>query len=135
MLQMTGIKLELTLDIDKHLFTEKGLRGGISYICKRFSEPNNKYMKNYDPTKENKFIVYVDENNLYGWGMSHYLPYCKFKWLKNIHKFDINLINENSSVGYIFEVDLKYPDKLHYLHNYYPLAPEKTFLWYVVKFV
>ena len=79
MLQMTGIKLKLTLDIDKHLFTEKGLRGGISYICKRFSEPNDKYMKNYDPTKENKFNVYVDENNLYGWGMSHYLPYCKFK--------------------------------------------------------
>ena len=30
MLKMTGIKLELVLDIEKHLFIEKGLRGEIS---------------------------------------------------------------------------------------------------------
>ena len=38
MLKMAGIKLELISDIDKHLFIEKGLGRGISYICKRFSE-------------------------------------------------------------------------------------------------
>ena len=38
MLKMTRIKLELISDIDKHLFIEKGLGRGISYICKRFSE-------------------------------------------------------------------------------------------------
>ena len=27
-------------------------------------------MKNYDPKKESKFIMYLDENNSYGWGMS-----------------------------------------------------------------
>ena len=32
MLRMTGIKLELISDKGKHLFIEKGLRGGISYI-------------------------------------------------------------------------------------------------------
>ena len=31
------------------LIIEKGLRGGISYIAKRYSEANIKYMKNYDP--------------------------------------------------------------------------------------
>ena len=35
------------------------------------------------------------------------------------------MIGENSSDGYILEVDLEYPDKLHVLHNDYPLAPEK----------
>ena len=50
MLKMTEIKLKLISDIDKYHFVEKGLRGGISYISKRFSEANNKYMKNYDPT-------------------------------------------------------------------------------------
>ena len=49
MLKMTGVKLEKISDIDKYLFIEKGLRGGISYIAKRYSEANNKYMKNYDP--------------------------------------------------------------------------------------
>ena len=28
-------------------------------------------------------------NNLYGWAMSEYLPYGRFKWLINIDKFDI----------------------------------------------
>ena len=125
MLKIIGIKFELISDIDKHLFIEKGLRGGISYISKRFSKPNNKYMKNYDPTKESKFIMYLDENNLYGWGMSQYLPYCEFKLLKNIDKFDVNSIGESSSIGYILEVDLKYPAELYYLHNDYTLAPEK----------
>ena len=42
MLRMNRIKLELISETDKHLFIEKGLRGGISYICKRFSKANNK---------------------------------------------------------------------------------------------
>ena len=51
MLKMTGVKLEKMFDIDMYLFIEKGRRGGISYIAKRYSEANNKYMKNYDQTK------------------------------------------------------------------------------------
>ena len=34
-------------------------------------------------------------------------------------------VNEKSLIGYLLEVDLKYPDELHELHNDYPLAPEK----------
>ena len=34
-------------------------------------------------------------------------------------------INEKSEIGYFLEVDLKYPNELHELHNDYPLAPEK----------
>ena len=37
-----------------YLFIEKVLRGGISYIAKGYSKTNNKYMKNYDPTKPPK---------------------------------------------------------------------------------
>ena len=51
MLKMTEIKLELPSDIDNSYFVDQGLRGGISYTCKRFREINNKCMKNYDPTK------------------------------------------------------------------------------------
>ena len=57
--------------------------------------------------------------------MSRYLPYVGFKWLKNVDNFDVNWISQNSPTGYILNVDLKYPDELHALHNDYPLAPEK----------
>ena len=53
--------------------------------------------------------------------MSEYLPYEGFKWSKNVDEFDVKSISEK----FFFEVDLKYPDKLHELHNDYPLAPER----------
>ena len=72
-------------------------------------------------------IIYWDANNLYGWGMSSLLPYGEFNWLseKEIKKLDLDSINENTSIRYILEVDLKYTDILHDLHSDYPLAPEK----------
>ena len=41
MLKMTKIELETISDIDVHLFIEKGMRGGISYICKRHCKIND----------------------------------------------------------------------------------------------
>ena len=89
---MTGIKLEKILD--KYLFIEKGSRGGISYIAKRYAKANDKYMNDYDPEKLSTFITYLDMNNLYGWTISKYLLYGEFEWLENIDKFNINLISE-----------------------------------------
>ena len=62
--------------------------------------------------------------------MNDYLPYGRFKCLKNVDNFDVNSISQKSPIGYIFEVDLKYPDELHVLHNDYPLAPEKLTIPY-----
>ena len=80
--------LQKISNIDKYLFIEKGLRGGISYIAKRYAKANSKRKKNYDPTKPSKFITYLDMNNFYGWVMSRYLPYGRFKQLKNADNFD-----------------------------------------------
>ena len=79
MLKMTGAKFKKTSDIDMYLFIEKGLRGGISYIAKRYAKANNKYMKDYNPKKPSRFMTYLDRNNLHGWAMSDYLPYGRFK--------------------------------------------------------
>ena len=83
-----------------HLFIEKGLRGRISDIAKRYVKANNKYMDDYDPKNPSTFISYLDMNNLYGWAMSQYLPYEGFKWLKNVDEFDVMSINEKSPIGY-----------------------------------
>ena len=127
MLKMTKVELEHISNINIRVFIERGMRGGISYIAKRHSKANNKYVKNYDSTKENVFIMYFDANNLYGWAMTQYLSYGSFKWMtkKKINDFDLGLVRENSSNGYILEVDLEYPSELHNFHNDYPLAPEK----------
>ena len=90
-------------------------------------------MKNYDPTKPSKSITYLDMNNLYGWAMNKYLPYRRFKWLRIADNFYVNSISEKSPVGYILEVDLEYPDKLHVLYNDYSLAPEKLAIPYAVR--
>ena len=127
MLKMTGIELKLISDTDMHLFVEKGMRGSISYIAKRHSKANNKYTENYDSSQKSLFIMYLDANNLYGWAMTQYLPYSGFKLIskKEIDEFDLNLVKENTSTGYIFEVDLEYTSELHDLHNDYPIAPKK----------
>ena len=67
MLKITEVKLEKITKIVKYLFIEKGSRGGISYIAKRYAKANNKYMSDYDPEKPSTFITSLDKNNLYGW--------------------------------------------------------------------
>ena len=103
MLKMTEKDLEVISDIDRYLFIEKGMSECISYIAKMHSEANNKYMKCYDSSKETKFITYLDANNLYDWTMSQYLLYSGLKWLswKEIYRFGVNAIEENSSIGRI----------------------------------
>ena len=63
MLKMTGVKLEKIFHIDMYLFVQKGLREGISYIAKRYSKANNKFIKDHDHTNLSKYISYLDVNN------------------------------------------------------------------------
>ena len=60
---MTKIELEKISDIGKYLFIEKGLRGGISYIAKRYAKANDKDLNDYDPKKPSTFISHLHMNN------------------------------------------------------------------------
>ena len=72
MLSMKKVKLELTSDEDMYLFFERGMRGRVSYISKRYSKASNKYLKSYEPKQESKSIIYLDTNNSYDYTMSNF---------------------------------------------------------------
>ena len=107
-----------------YIFLEEEMRGGFFHVSNRFSKPSNKYLKSYDPKQESQYIVYLDTNSLYGYGMSKFLPTSGFKWI-DLKEFDLNKYTSNSSQGCAFEVGLEYPKALRELHNYYPIAPDK----------
>ena len=108
MLKMIEVTLEKISVPDKYMFFEQGMRDGVIYINKRYSEAS-----------KNVSILYLDMSNLYGCAMKQYLLISNFKWVRNIHKIEQKLMNvkNNSSTGYALEV--------HHIHNDYRLAPEK----------
>ena len=60
---------------------EKGIRGGISHSIYRYTNANNKYLKDYDKNKELSYIQYWDVNNLYGSAMLQKLSIINFEWI------------------------------------------------------
>ena len=57
-----------------YLFFQKDVRGGVSYISKRCSKANNKYLKFYVSRQESKYIMYLDVNKLYAYAMFKFYP-------------------------------------------------------------
>jgi len=123
LLKMTKVELELLTDIDMHLFMEKGLRGGVCMVSKRFAKANNPQCPDYDSSKQNSWIIYLDANNLYGWAMIQPLPVGGFQWV-NPQLDEVLATPDDAPEGYVLEVDLDYPEQLHDAHSDYPLAPE-----------
>ena len=128
-LKITKVKLELFEDYEMLMMVEKGIRGGVSMISTRYGKANNPYMKDYDPDQPTKFISYLDANNLYGWAMCKPLPTKDFEWIKKEE------LKDWKSMPCILEVSLTYPEKLHDLHNDYPLAPERLIVNKVEKLI
>ncbi|XP_025162454.1 uncharacterized protein LOC112590375 [Harpegnathos saltator] len=94
MLKHTGINFELLTDIDMVMFIERGIRSGLSQCSSRYTKANNKYMQSYDPLQPSSYLMYFDVNNLY-----------------------------DSPIGYILEVHLEYPQRLHDAHTDLPFCP------------
>ena len=80
-MKKTGQQLELLSDPNMLVMFEHGIRGGVSMIPKRYAKVNNKYMKNYDPSKPSILIIYLDANSLYACPMRQPLPIGNFEWM------------------------------------------------------
>ena len=128
-LKITKVKLELLKDYEMLMMVEKGIRGGVSMISTRYGKANNHYMKDYDPNQPTKYISYLDANNLYGWAMCKPLPTDCFEWMSKEE------LKDWKNQPCILEVSLTYPEKLHDLHNDYPLAPERITVNKVEKLI
>ena len=121
------------------LMFEKGTQGGITHAVHQYMKANNKYMsKKFHPKEESSFLHYIDANNLYGWVMYQPLPTRGFKWVNELSTFtpdEIDRLAKHDSKGYLLEVDVKYSEGLHDLHNDLPFMCEKMKINKVEKLV
>ena len=119
---------------------ERFIRGGITQLVHKWV--NNPYMGyEYDPLRLTNYLQYLDANNLYGWTMSQPLPTREFKWvdIENARELkktiDMMVRNSNRGVGYVLEVDVKYPRELPDHHDDLPFMCEKIKVSRVEKLV
>ena len=116
-LKYTNIKLQTLQDKDLILLLENNIRGGISSVM------GDRYVK----SDENKKILYIDANNLYGWAMPQYLPYDDIKFDNKVKLEDILNTPDDSQIGYFVECDLSYPDNIKEKTKNFPFCPMNKF--------
>ena len=112
-LKYTGINLQTLQDKDMIFLLEYNIRGGISSVM------GDRYVQ----SDENKKILYVDANNLYGHSMSQPLPFDELKFDKNPKLEDILNTPDDSNIGYFIEIDLTYPKNIKEKTRNFPFAP------------
>ncbi|CAG8686712.1 4388_t:CDS:2, partial [Acaulospora colombiana] len=123
-------EIELFTDDNKYLFCEKGIRENISMASNHQVVANNPKCPVYNPNKPTTWLLYIDSNGLYTGSMMQSMPTEGHRYLeeKEIPELYNKLINckipDDASKGYMVEVDMEYPYKLHKDHTLYSLAPE-----------
>ena len=119
-LKYTGIHLQTLQDKDLILTLENNIRGGISSVL------GDRYVK----SNENKKLLYLDANNLYGHSMSQPLPYDEIEMWHGHPDHYINWLEEilntrdDNEIGHFLEVDLKYPDDIKEKTKHFAFCPE-----------
>ena len=129
-LKLTNIKLDFIKDTAKLpsgkellLLLENNIRGGISSVM------GDRHVQ----SDENKQILYIDANNLYGWAMSQYLPIGEFEELNFPEEYeleqiveDLRFIPDDNEYGFFIECDLLYPAEIKEKTKNFPFCPYQT---------
>ena len=98
------------------LLLESNIRGGISSVM------GDRYVQ----SDENKKILYVDANNLYGWSMGEYLPSDEINFDRSVKLEDILNTPDDCDIGFFIAINLKYPDNIKEQTKNFSFAPEKN---------
>ena len=112
-LKYTGINLQTLQNKEMILLLENNIRGGVSSVCGI----------RYVTSDDNKKILYIDANNLYGHSMSQPLPYDEIKIDRNVKLENILNTPDDKDIGYFIEADLTYPDNIKEKTKKFPFAP------------
>ena len=117
-LRMSRVALELITDENIYNLVENSIRGCISMISTRHAQSNNpSFPDRHDDKLPRQDLIYLDANTR---------PTQGFRLISDdeIAALELEDLRDDSEDGYIYEVDLHYPVKLHNQHDDYPLAPE-----------
>lgn len=94
------------------------------------AKANNKYIKDYYPDTESKFVMYWDFNKLYGEAMRKKLSVAGFRWkirtiifFRNLHNTVVVAVTKSRK--YILEVDFSYPKRWHKMHSNLLFLPKR----------
>ena len=127
-LRMIRFSLEPITDIDMYHFIENSIRSGVSMITTRYAPGNAPTLPAYDASRPNVNLIYLGANNLHGWAMFQPLATHGLRFLQpddiEALAVEVGELSDDAEDGYIFEVDLSYPQHLHDADDDYPLAPE-----------
>lgn len=132
-LKMSGIVLDLFKHPDEYLIIENGVRGGLSQVFERHCLPNNNLLPTFDSQKPSSHCLLLDQNSLYAAAQYHYkMPVGGYEWLKpsEIRNLNVTSLDVHSDVGYIFYLDLDYPDSIKENTKIFPLCPTTTHISY-----
>ncbi len=120
------VEIGLISDIKIMDIMERGKRGGWTFVgSKIYVKANNKYLPDYDETKESPYVLYADANNLYGHSLSEPLTYGGLELDTKTTLEEVLETADDAPTGYTVEVDITFPEEIHeFLKRYIPL-PEK----------
>ena len=113
-MKQTITKLKTLQIKDTIVLLENIIRGGISSVME------HRYVK----LDDNKEIIYITADNLYGCAISQSPPNDEIKFNRN---FDLeNILNtpDDSNIGYFSKVDLSYLDNVREKTKNIPFCPK-----------
>ena len=83
-LRMSRVEQELITDENIYNLIGNSISGGISMISTRYAKANNPtFPFTYDDKLSRQDLIYLGANNLYGYGMSQFLPTHGFRLLSS----------------------------------------------------